>query len=298
MIETVLDTALPILLAAIGGTIAERTGLLNIGLEGLITLGAFFGFLVVSLGTVVGYLVAATVSGAAALIPAILSTRFRANVFIAALALNLTIAGFVPVVSQLAFQTRGVVQAAAPLDELLVGRLPVPTIVGLVATVVIALAFRYTRTGILLDAAGQAPDILRRRGKNPHSLQIVGMVLSGVFCGLAGMYLVVRLDGFVPNIAAGRGWLALVAVFVGLRTIVGAGIAAVGFALVDVLTNEAQGLLQVPGTLLLAVPYLVTLIAYVVSVVVAESRKRARLVPKRRTTAASRTRRADSNPSS
>lgn len=270
MIPIIMDTAFPIILAAVGGTFAERAGTLNIALEGLITLGAFAGFLAaIWSGTVGGYIAAATVGGLAALLPAFVAGRLGANLFIAALALNLTVAGLVPVLSDLVFGTRGVVQSPGPIHEVLVGNQPLAPYIGLVFAPLAGLFYRRTRMGMAVQASGENPELLRLRGGNPARMRYLAILASGVFSGIAGMYLVARLDAFVPNIAAGRGWLALVAIFVGFRRPLGAGIAAVGFSIVDSLTNEAQGRLEVPGTLLLALPYAVTLVAYVVSTVLA-----------------------------
>ena len=89
------------------------------------------------------------------------------------------------------------------------------------------------------------------------------MLLSGVLAGAAGAEVAIRLGVYLPNISAGRGWIALVTIFLGYRHPFGIVLAALFFALFEGLAGSAQGFLNVPGTVLVGLPYLVTVVAMV-----------------------------------
>jgi simple sugar transport system permease protein len=89
------------------------------------------------------------------------------------------------------------------------------------------------------------------------------MLLSGVLAGFAGGEVALRLGVYLPNISAGRGWIALVAIYLGMRHPIGVVGAAAIFALFESFAGSAQGFTDIPGTLLLGLPYLITVVAMV-----------------------------------
>jgi len=265
MISNTLELAIPLILAGLGGLLTERAGVLNIGLEGMILAGAFGGILGTNAtgSVVLGFVVGATFGLVIAAVFAVASIELRANIFIAGLAANLLAAGAIPFVSELIFGTKGVVRLAG--DE------RIPRLAGVEITLYLAIGFAVlawfviyrTRFGLRLRAAGDGPDALRARGVSPVRYQRASMLISGVLAGAAGAEVAIRLGVYLPNISAGRGWIALVAVFLGYRRPVGVVVAAVVFAFFEVLAGSAQGLLDIPGTVLIGFPYLVTVIAMV-----------------------------------
>ena len=88
-------------------------------------------------------------------------------------------------------------------------------------------------------------------------------MVSGFFCGIGGSFLSLNLGAFVPNMTAGKGWIALVVIFLGARRPLGLLAAAFVFALAEAFSNYAQGLFMIPADFVLAVPYLLTLAAMV-----------------------------------
>jgi len=266
MIGNAIHLAVPLILAGLGGLLTERAGVLNIGLEGMILIGAFGGILGANAtgSLIVGFLVGAGMGLGLSAIFSIACIELRANIFIAGLATNLLAVGTVPYLSELVYDTKGVVRLdeARRVPELL--GMSVTLYVALLAAVVVWVLIYHTPFGLRLRAAGDAPPALEARGVSASRYQRAAMLLSGLLAGAAGAEIAIRLGVYLPNVSAGRGWIALVAVFLGYRHPVGVVIAAVVFAFFEVLAGSAQGFLEIPGTVLLGLPYLVTVIAMVV----------------------------------
>lgn len=260
MIPQILQGAALLTIVAMGGLIAERSGVLNIGLEGLITVGAFTAVLLDAAGVPTA---AAILGAAAAGLPAmalfvLVSIRYRANPFIVGLAINLLAAGTVPLLSEIAFETRGSIRIGTqPVSVALV------VILALLCTALARVFLFNTATGIRLRIAGEQPEWLTLNRLDPDRYRILGLLVSGVPAALAGGLLVFRIGAYLPNISAGRGWIALVVLYLGYRHPLGIAPAALFFAAMEALAVRAQAVIGMPPTVLLALPYLLTLIAYV-----------------------------------
>jgi len=265
MIGNALQLAVPLILAGLGGLLTDRAGVLNIGLEGMILVGAFGGILGANLSgsLLVGFAVGALFGLVLSAIFSVACIELKSNIFIAGLATNLLAVGLVPFASALVFETKGVVRlsvAAGPSSWL--GDMSI--VLAIVLTVLVWGIIYHTVFGLRLRAAGDNPGALEARGASPKRYQRATMLLSGLFAGIAGAEIAIRLGVYIPNVSAGRGWIALVAVFLGYRHPFGIVVAALVFAFFEVLAGSAQGFLEIPGTVLIGLPYLFTVIAMVV----------------------------------
>jgi simple sugar transport system permease protein len=281
MIFSTIEIMTPFFIAALGGLFTERAGMLNIALEGLILNGAFAAVVITSftgslwlgiLAGVVSSLLLSLLFGGASL-------YLKTNIFISGLAVNLLAAGLVTLLSTLFFDTKGVVRLAESggIGEirLFIGLEELPLIGPLLfghsiffycSLVLLFITYRLlyrTPFGLRLQAAGLAPQALTARGCNPLHYQLSAILISGAFCGFAGANLVMRLGAFVPNISGGRGWLALVAIYLGRKHPAGILIAAFCFALAEAVTNRVQGTAAIPGTVVLSFPYIATFLGLV-----------------------------------
>ena len=265
MIANALELMVPILIAALGGVLTERAGVLNIGLEGLILVGAFAAVAGANAtGSLAAGLLAGAIAGAVlATVYSVACIEMRANIFVAGLATNLLAAGLVPYASALTFGTKGVVRLVAEPGFPRVLGLPLMVVVAVALAIVTSVALFRTPFGMRLRATGGNPQALLARALNPDRYRRIAMVLSGALAGFAGAEVSLRLGVYLPNISAGRGWIALVAVFLGMRHPLGAVGAALVFALFESFAGAAQGFTEIPGTLLLGLPYLITLAAMV-----------------------------------
>ena len=280
----------PLLLAATGGLFTELAGKLNIALEGLLLTGAFFAIAAVHYtGSLAAGLVAAVLaSGALSAVLAFASLKLRSNVFIVGLAANLLAGGLTIVLSQHFFGTRGVVvlggirplplvdipflENIPVMGELLSGH-SVYTYAAWFLVFVAWLAIFRTPFGYRLRACGKHSVALVSLGIKPDTYRWGAFLASGVFCGIGGSFLSLHLGSFVPNMTAGRGWIALVVIFLGFRRPLGLLVAAFVFGLAVALSNYAQGF-DIPADFVLAMPYLLTLLAMVIVSVWAKRKNR------------------------
>jgi simple sugar transport system permease protein len=270
----------PLLLAAIGGLFTELAGMLNIALEGLLLTGAFAAAAWAGYSGSIpgGILCGVLASMTLAAILGLITLRLKANVFITGLAANLFAAGLTVVLSFRLFGTRGVVVFGnAP-------RLPVLTIPFLARVPVLGdifsdhtgyvylswalLALSWfvlyrTPLGFRLRACEHHSPALISLGLKPGVYRFIAFLISGLACGIGGSYLTLNLGVFVPNISSGKGWIALVVIFLGNRKPLGLLAAALVFGLADAFSNYAQGFLKVPADFILAIPYVFTLLVMI-----------------------------------
>lgn len=260
MIVHVLEAASILLIVAIGALPAERSGVLNIALEGLITVGAFTMAAAVRAGAPVGVAIGVAVMAglAASTILIFFALYLQANPFIVGLAINVLAAGAVPLLSQALFQTRGTLRFAATRSLA-----TSPIAIALVLTGVVHLLLAYSVWGVRARAAGEQPAILHLHAIPERRLRAQALLWSGGCAAAAGALLALRLNVYLPNISAGRGWIALVVLYLGYRRAFGLAAAALFFGVVDAMAVRAQAVLDVPPTILLALPYLLTVIAFV-----------------------------------
>ena len=274
----------PLLFAATGGYFTKLAGMLNIALEGLLLAGAFAAITAMyftgNFAAGIAAAVFASVALSALLAFAIL--YLRSNVFISGLAINLLAGGLTIVLSHYIFNTRGVVALQEtrflPLVEIpLIADIPVISRIlsgysvyvyaGWLLLVLAGIAVYKTPFGYRLRACEKHTDVLISLGISPVKYRFAAFIVSGFFCGIGGSFLSLNLGAFVPNMTAGKGWIALVVIFLGGRKPPGLFAAAFVFGLTEAFSNYAQGpslrALNIPADLILAIPYLFMLIAMV-----------------------------------
>ena len=246
----------PLMLAALGGIICERSGILNMGLEGQILMGAFFGYLGSYLFNNVwmGVLLA-MVAALNTLAMGITSTVFRfmfGNDSQMAHCPGFTTI-HIPVLSDIPF-----------LGPVLFGQYPL-TYIAVIALVVISWFLFHTSRGLELRAAGENPQALDVAGVDAIRIRWIAVLVTGAFCGLAGCCLTLNgLNTFYDNISSGRGYIAYAAIVFGKWKPVGATLATLLFGAGDALQLRMQAMnFDIPYYFYLMMPYLVTFVALV-----------------------------------
>lgn len=273
-----LRLAGPVLLAALGETFAERTGVLNVGIEGTMLLGALASFLASYwTGSVWVAVFGAMLAGLAAnLLLAWMYVSVRANQVVVGLVFNLLAVGVASIVYRKALGNSPVPETIAmfqPLHIPLLSSVPVlgPVLFGqtvlfyltlLLAVVAQFVLFR-TTFGLGLRAAGENPAAADAAGISVPGMRYAGTLISGAAAGLAGAYLVLAQVGFFrETIVSGQGFIALGIVIFGRWNPLKAAAAAIVFGACDALQLSLQILgSRIPPQLLLALPYLVTILA-------------------------------------
>ncbi|MBN2050258.1 MAG: ABC transporter permease [Spirochaetales bacterium] len=280
LLHNTIGIMTPFLLAALGGLFTELGGMLNIALEGLILIGAFFSvvFAAFTGSLFLGVLLGIAVTMIIAWIFGAISIYLKANVFISGLATNLLASGLTVVLAFQFFGNKGVIlfqdlpklpkftiaalQRVPLLGDIFLGH-SVFVYLSWVAVLLAYVVIYRTPFGYRLRGTGIDQKAIRALGLNPQRYQIAGILISGFTCGLAGALLTLQLGAFVPNISAGRGWIALVAIYLGNKKPLGILIASFVFGLAESVSNYAQGAINVPADFILAFPYLITVAAMI-----------------------------------
>lgn len=271
-----LGAATPLIFAGLGELVAERTGVINLGVEGMMLIGAIAGFAAAadSGGGALAGLPAGAVAGMlAALVFAVLSLSMAANQAACGLALTIFGVGLSAFIGQhyVSFSLPGLQPLDIPglVDIPVIGRIlfhqdPV-TYLGLITFAVVWWVLRKTRLGLVLKAVGEAPDAAHAIGYPVIAIRYGATLFGGAMAGIAGAYLsTVYTPLWVQNMVAGRGWIAIALVVFATwnptRLLLGAWL----FGGVTILQFHAQGLgIALPVQFLAALPYLATVVVLV-----------------------------------
>lgn len=270
ILSGMLAAATPFLLAALGEMIVERTGVLNLGLEGMMALTAAIAFIGVHAGYGHGmaFLLAALFGALISLLFGILVLGFRANQVAAGLATGILGLGLSALIGKPyeSLTITGIRELAVPgLSDLpLVGGLFSQDLVvwlTLLLTLGIWWMFRATRLGLVLRAVGENPHAAHAIGIPVITVRLAAIVFGGVMAGLAGAYAsTVYTPLWADGMIAGRGWIALALVVFGTWTTsrVFFGACLFGALSLAELTAQATGM-RLSSQLLASLPYLVTI---------------------------------------
>ncbi|MDA3939720.1 MAG: ABC transporter permease [Spirochaetia bacterium] len=266
MISSIMFMNTPILLAAIGGLLTELAGVLNIALEGLMLIGAFTAVIITKFtgSMLLGTIGAALAGMSLAYLFGFITLRLKTNIFITGLATNLFAIGITNYLSSIIFGTKGVIRFPSSSKILNIGGINLFVYIGIILTIISIWIIYKTVFGLRLRATGFNSSVVQIKGLDPNNMQMKSIIISGALSGLGGAALSLNLGAYVPNMTAGRGWIALVAIYLGRKHPVGIFITSIFFAGSVYFSNTAQGIFQIPADLLLGFPYLITLIAMVI----------------------------------
>ncbi|HBG00286.1 MAG TPA: ABC transporter permease [Firmicutes bacterium] len=271
-----LRMATPLIFAALGGIFSERSGVVNIALEGMMLTGAFTAMFV-SYQTglpwmgVLGAMVAGMLVG---LLHAVFCIHYRANQVVIGTAINIFAGGLTVFLLRYYFGAAGTSPSVSTISDLtipLVWQIPwIGRIVGrqnplvylaLVAVVVSHIVIYRTPWGLRLRAVGEHPRAADTVGVNVFRMRYVAVALSGALAGLGGTYLsIAHLSRFSEGMTAGRGFIALAAVIFGKWTPYGALGACLFFGYADALQMRLQDV-GIPTQFMNMLPYVLTMVA-------------------------------------
>ena len=266
-----LAAATPFLLAALGELVAERAGVLNLGVEGMMALGAVIAFIIVyhGGGHVLAFVAAGLSSAALSLVFAVVALGFRANQVAAGLAIGIFGQGLSALFgkSYESLTIRGLPKLAVPglSDIPVVGGLFVQDIVvwlSLAATLAIWAMFAYSKAGLVVRAVGENPKAAHAIGYPVIGVRYAAVAFGGAMAGFAGAYAAaVYTPLWADGMIAGRGWIAIALVVFGTWLTGRIFLGACLFGAVSLMSLAAQATgLDVPSQLLSSLPYLVTIV--------------------------------------
>jgi simple sugar transport system permease protein len=264
LLKTVLELSTPLLFAALGGLLSERSGIINIALEGLMLVGAFFSvvgsyyFENAWMGLVIGV----TAAGVCAAIHAIWCITLRADQIVAGTAINLLAAGVTLFLMQRIWGQSGQTTRVVSLPNFW-NTVSILVPVAFLSVLLVAFLLYRSKPGLRIQAAGEHPQAAESVGINVDLYRYACVIASGVLAGFGGAYLSIgELEFFTRDMTQGRGFIALAAVIFGNWTPLGAMAACILFAGSQAVQIQAQtNDIGVSSDLLLAFPYILTLVA-------------------------------------
>ncbi|MCC6452178.1 MAG: ABC transporter permease [Acidobacteria bacterium] len=267
-----LRLATPLIFAALGGLFSERSGVINIALEGLMLAGAFTAAVVTyQVGDPYFGVVAGVAAGAfLAFIYAVACIKFEADQVVAGMAINFLMIGLPALISGAIYDSSG---STPQIDKVLqlpdfYNRISIATIVALALVPICWWIMYKTPFGLRIRATGENPDAAETAGVNVIRLRYIAVTISGVLAGLGGAYLSIGQSSlFTRNMTAGRGFIALAALILAKWRPVPVLGACLFFGLTEALSIQIQGASwariggeEIPVQFIQIIPYLLTII--------------------------------------
>lgn len=270
-----IRVSIPIAFAALGGTLSERSGVINMGLEGTMLMGAFFGVVgsYYTQSAWIGLLVAMLAGALCGLLHAVLTIRFKCEHVLAGVGMNVLASGLTVVLLQMIFQTKGKsaeVASFSMIDVPVINQIPVlKDIIGQVSPLFVLLVlsiigvwFLLYRTvfGLRARVIGENPEAAGSMGINVYRTQYICVILCGVLAAMGGAYMSIGdIHMFSRDMVAGRGFIALAVVIFGGWHPVGVWLGSLLFGLAQSLQYRLQSGAIAPQ-LVQMLPYLVTMV--------------------------------------
>lgn len=267
LIWSTIRLATPLILAALGGLLSERAGVINIALEGMMLAGAFTAAAVTyAAGNPFVGLAAGMVAGLAlAAIHAVVSIRYKADQVVTGTAINILMLGMPAFLSGAFFLSSGSTPQIP--KEQLVPWLPIVLAFLVVLPVIWYVLYR-TPFGLRLRAVGENPEAADAAGVGVARMRYWGVLLSGVLAGLGGAYLSIGQSSlFTRNMTAGRGFIALAALIFGKWRPVQTMLACLLFGFTEAISIQMQGVVKLPSGEDIPVQF-VQMVPYVLTIIV------------------------------
>lgn len=278
---SIIRVTTPILYPALGSVIADRAGIPNIGLEGIMLMSALAGVVgsYFSGSALVGLLSAIAATILMSYFLAYFTLKLKTDVILGGIALNLFSSGATIFILYYLTGDKG---TSASLPSKVLPNINIPIIkdipvIGQIVSghnvltyllIVLAIAvwymFKHTALGLRLKAVGENPNAAESVGINVNKNRYIALIMSGVLAGLGGAFLSMGyVSWFSRDMTAGRGWIAIAAEAMGLGSVVGTILTSILFGAASALSNVLQ-LVNMPVELVSIIPYVATVIGLVI----------------------------------
>ena len=276
----VLRIATPLIFGVLGALLCERAGVLNLGIEGIMTMGAMTGWLTVYLGgdLWVGLLVAALAGGLMGLLHAGLTVPLGLSQHVSGLGITLLASALSYYLYRLIVEVGDLpptIEPFRPLDIPLLSDIPIlgpilfsqtmPTYLALLSVAVIAYVLARTPLGLAIRMTGENPHAVEAQGLNPMRIRIGAVVAGSALMGVGGAFLTTAaFNSFFPEMVQGRGWICIALVVFASWRPGKALIGALLFAFFDAYQLRLQTAIDgVPYQLFLMAPYVLSIVALI-----------------------------------
>jgi ABC-type uncharacterized transport system permease subunit len=278
VLQASVSRAVPIVFGALSGVLCERSGVVNIAIEGMLLGGAFTSAIVTSVtGSVWIGLLAAILTGALlALVLAVLAIRYRVDQIIAGFFINIFVTGLTAFLA-IRWLQENRTELNTP-DKFLPWNVPILSDIPVLGPIlfrhnifvyvlyaliiVIYLGLFYTRWGLRVRAVGEHPRAADTVGINVHLVRYTNVLLGGIVAGIGGAYFTIgSTGGFEDGMSAGKGFIGLAAMIFGGWNPIGAALAGLVFGFADAIQGRLSILsVAIPSEFLLMLPYIVTIV--------------------------------------
>ena len=276
----VLRIATPLIFGVLGALLCERAGVLNLGIEGIMTMGAMTGWLAVYLGTPLwlGLVVAAVCGAAMGLLHAMLTVPLGLSQHVSGLGITLFASALAYYLYRLIVEVGDLPPTIEPfraLDLPVLSDIPilgpvlfsqaVPTYLALLAVIVMAYVLARTPLGLAIRMTGENPHAVEAQGLNPIRIRVGAVVVGSAFMAIGGSFLTMAaFDSFFPGMVQGRGWICIALVVFASWRPGKALLGALLFAFFDAYQLRLQTVVEgVPYQLFLMAPYVLSILALV-----------------------------------
>ncbi|HEY0546245.1 MAG TPA: ABC transporter permease [Pyrinomonadaceae bacterium] len=268
LLLSTMRLATPLVLAALGGLYSERSGVINIALEGLMLAGAFTGAVVTyKTGNPWIGLLAAILAGIfVASIHAVACIKYQANQVVSGMAVNILMLGVPALLSGAFFDSTGATPQI-PKNNLLPYA---PIIIAVLLVAVTWYVLNRTPFGLRLRAVGENPEAADTAGVSVKLIRYTGVMLSGALAAIGGAYLSIGQSSlFTRNMTAGRGFIALAALIFGKWKPVQTMLACLLFGFAEAVTIQLQGVpISIFGKVLIIPVHFIQMFPYVLTMIV------------------------------
>lgn len=279
LISNTVMYSTPLAFGALGGLISEKSGVTNIGLEGMMTIGAATGVSAAYLSGSpwVGFLCAGIAGALMALLHAVASISFRADQSVSGIAINLLGAGASLFLVRIVFGSLNTPPVPKKLprifsDSSVLGafsrlNFEVTAVIAFILMLVIWFIFAKTKWGLRISSVGEHPRVADSLGLNVYKIRYICVITSGFLAGLGGASMTLSiLSNFVPTAISGHGFIALTAVIFGKWKPVGVYLSCLFFGLAQALVIQLGGGSLLSSQIVAMLPYVLTIIVLVVFV--------------------------------
>jgi general nucleoside transport system permease protein len=280
LIGAMMRMATPIIFATLGEILAERSGVLNLGIEGIMLMGAMTGFLVsISTGSLwLGVFMAALVGMALGLLMAFLSVYLGLSQHVSGLGITLFAAGLAMFIYRLHFGSPTVPPTVKPFQQIVIPWLSeIPfigpglfkqyslTYIAWLLVPALSILLYKTNVGLKIRTVGENPIVADTVGVNVTLTRTLCLVAGGALMGIGGAFLTLAHQNmFLIDVVGGRGWVAIAMVIFGNWDPVKGALGALIFGCLDGLQLRLQGLgFKLSFHVFLVIPYLLTIVALV-----------------------------------
>lgn len=264
-IDIITFYAIPLLFASLGGLISEKSGIINISLEGQMFLGAFVASTVCYFTNswTLAFLFAGLFCGISGLLHAIISIKYSGSQVVSGTALNFLLPGIALFLSQLIFDSFLTPSISSKPPEILGINILVFVAIG--CTFFLWFFYNHTGLGLNVKACGENHEVAINNGINVNKIRYISCIISGAFAGVAGAYLsIVVLSFFTPTLIAGKGFIALAAVIFGRWHPLYVAGTCILFGSFQALSVILLGESVLPAPIFSMMPFVLSLIVFVI----------------------------------